>query len=605
MEDADRLFECLKRGLSTPEPMMKARKKSCELIRQTSSRCQEPSGYAEFASPGSPTKCQQTMLNKQLSIEKVNTPVTAHKQISPGIFYGSAHGAPAKRQHQVLRLLRDICEDLTEQSDLRKEIWATFPRQDQAMRFAESHGQVPIFSFQDHFSGQRRFLVSTYEEFWRRYKNMASKFRHHYEVIKEGMPCHLYFDLEFNTLLNAERNGDEMVDLLMSVIFDAISEKYSIQGKLEWILELDSSTTEKFSRHLIIHIPNVAFKDNLHVGSFVTELCSRISSTRDGDSRLNLLYVLKDENIESPQQLFIDTAVYSRNRCFRLVLSSKAGKKSVLLPTGRFKCKNLNERDIFLESLICRMDLDCRTMLCDDSQVNISDIPRATMPRTCTSHITGQYFAAASPFAKLDAFIESVACVGNVPGRIRSWYWFSEHGLMIYNIIGNRFCERIGREHKSNHVMYVVDFRKAGYYQKCYDPDCRGFRSPLRPIPWGFIPDDSGIYDSIPLEKNEGTVDIDFNLQLNEGNGNPLLHDNIKICESSKTDSRWWKEVVRTAIDIESTRKTLEFGKVVKIVMKVMTGGEMLERVHPRLKSELLVGPKFSRADTGYCFCHG
>lgn len=85
----------------------------------------------------------------------------------------------------------------------------------------------------------------------------------------------------------------------------------------------------------------------------------------------------------------------------------------------------------------------------------------------------------------------------------------------------NRYCERIGREHKSNHgnsylflyllvvmiphfsktliinkmleifssvyemeidvnqnltgtVMYVVDLRRAIYYQKCHDPDCRG-----------------------------------------------------------------------------------------------------------------------------------
>lgn len=40
-------------------------------------------------------------------------------------------------------------------------------------------------------------------------------------------------------------------------------------------------------------------------------------------------------------QLFVDTAVYSRNRCFRLPLSSKAGKTSALLPSGRFKCKDM------------------------------------------------------------------------------------------------------------------------------------------------------------------------------------------------------------------------------------------------------------------------
>ena len=50
-----------------------------------------------------------------------------------------------------------------------KEAWATFPRQNEAMNFAKEHADVRIFSYQDHHNGQRRFLVSTYTEFWRRF----------------------------------------------------------------------------------------------------------------------------------------------------------------------------------------------------------------------------------------------------------------------------------------------------------------------------------------------------------------------------------------------------------------------------------------------------
>lgn len=91
------------------------------------------------------------------------------------------------------------------------------------MKFAKGQEDVHVFSYQDHFNGQRRFLVSTYTEFWQRfpsyiflshvihylllmsndrdsslslyihvaddftlrYKNMHPKFRHHYEVIRE------------------------------------------------------------------------------------------------------------------------------------------------------------------------------------------------------------------------------------------------------------------------------------------------------------------------------------------------------------------------------------------------------------------------------------
>lgn len=36
-------------------------------------------------------------------------------------------------------------------------------------------------------------------------------------------------------------------------------------------------------------------------------------------------------------------------------------------------------------------------------------------------------------------------------GKIRCWYWFSEDSLIVYSMSSNRYCERIGREHKSNH----------------------------------------------------------------------------------------------------------------------------------------------------------
>lgn len=112
---------------------------------------------------------------------------------------------------------------------------------------------------------------------------MDSKLRHHYEVIQEviilsvlwsiislgkpysttvsnvvkfscsyftnsillcsqGLPCHLYFDLEFDKKVNVGKDGDEMVDLLISTTLEALNEKYLICGDQEWIVELDSST---------------------------------------------------------------------------------------------------------------------------------------------------------------------------------------------------------------------------------------------------------------------------------------------------------------------------------------------------------------------------
>lgn len=83
------------------------------------------------------------------------------------------------------------------------------------------------------------------------------------------------------------------------------------------------------------------------------QICSRIQSYRERDANYEKLLVSKGSNSADNQcQLFVDTAVYTRNRCFRLPFSSKAGKSSVLLPSGRFKCKDMVRR-IFRQS--CRL----------------------------------------------------------------------------------------------------------------------------------------------------------------------------------------------------------------------------------------------------------
>ncbi|GJS56216.1 hypothetical protein Tco_0629578 [Tanacetum coccineum] len=106
--------------------------------------------------------------------------------LSSVVFYGSPKGVRPKRQSRLLRLLDEIRVELEDQHKSIEDIWATFLREDEAMNYAKDFLGTRIFSYQDHVSGQRRFLVSTYKEFWRRYKNMNCKFRHHYEVIQEN-----------------------------------------------------------------------------------------------------------------------------------------------------------------------------------------------------------------------------------------------------------------------------------------------------------------------------------------------------------------------------------------------------------------------------------
>eukprot|EP00250_Pteridium_aquilinum_P003703 c14008_g1_i2 orf=149-2014(+) len=498
----DRLLHCFHRGLSPALPRVKSSQATgsprTPVLKTASGTLQKLAQDSDFEckDAGTATESADGFVTPNLTDLKLKS---FTKEVSPGVFYGSPAGKCSKRPPQVLRLLHEIRRDLASEgySFSRNTIWATFGKQDQAMQFMQSHRskEIALFVYQDHVTGQRRFLATTYKEFWCRYEAMPQDHRHHYEIITEGSPCHLYFDLEFDREANSGLDGNTLVDLLLLHIAEALYDIYSLKYDPSWTVELDSTTEGKFSRHIIIRVPNVAFKDNTHVGAFVAKLCCRLDRRRHSDESINYLYVLKGQSRKDcSSQLFVDQAVYSRNRSFRLPFSSKAGKTSRLLPSGRFRCKDMSEREVFEDSLICRVGAECERFLTFGSEMVGGG---GSLAAGCLADIHATYrlskpaefcISGRSPFPAVDMFIESIACIEGIPGKIRSWYWFSEYGVLVYNIIGNRYCENIGRQHKSNHVMYIVDFRTAGYYQKCHDPDCRGYRSPLRPIPRHTIP---------------------------------------------------------------------------------------------------------------------
>lgn len=57
-----------------------------------------------------------------------------------------------------------------------------------------------------------------------------------------------------------------LVVVCWQFVCDKLMEVYGIECCVKNVLNLDSSTEEKFSRHLIFMLPNAAFKDNIHVG---------------------------------------------------------------------------------------------------------------------------------------------------------------------------------------------------------------------------------------------------------------------------------------------------------------------------------------------------
>jgi len=143
-------------------------------------------------------------------------------------------------------------------------------------------------------SGSKCFFAASYDEMWHR---MQTSPRHYSEVIKDA-PCHLFMDFD---------KGD--VHAAWSQIKPFINKMLDKFGLDYTHVLLDSSDSTKQSLHV------VTVCNKFLVGS-PTQI-------------LYLLYHLK-ENEEDIDLSTIDTSVYTRNRCFRMLGSTKIGSNRVL-----------------------------------------------------------------------------------------------------------------------------------------------------------------------------------------------------------------------------------------------------------------------------------
>ncbi|XP_040098985.1 DNA-directed primase/polymerase protein isoform X3 [Oryx dammah] len=422
-------------------------------------------------------------------------------------------------------------------------IWKLFHRQTQAFNFVKSCKQeVHVFALECKVGdGQRIYLVTTYAQLWFYYKSRRNLL-HCYEVIPENAVCKLYFDLEFNKLANPGADGKKMVALLIEHVCKALQEFYTVNCSAEDVLNLDSSTEEKFSRHLIFQLRDVAFKDNIHVGNFVrkilqpafhliasedddmtpemtgrefthfsetaseqgtcfskmsadndvgkswtlnSEKLGRLGSAQQSSPDLSFVIVKNDMG---EKRLFVDLGVYTRNRNFRLYKSSKIGKRVALEVAEDNRFFPVQSRDIskenqyFLASLVSNVRFSdaLRILTCDTPQSN-QRIP--CFSRTSSSETIEGFQC--SPYPEVDQFVLSLVNKNGIKGGIRRWNYFFPEELLVYDICKYRWCENIGRAHRSNNIMILVDLKNEVWYQKCHDPVCKAenFKSDCFPLP--------------------------------------------------------------------------------------------------------------------------
>ncbi|KAK1947141.1 DNA-directed primase/polymerase protein [Phytophthora citrophthora] len=551
------------------------------------------------------TSAEKCLAKREMNLQRANGSklgdmVKRRKTLSAEAFYGSnpvnlASGQPSVPDRSwrsfYEKLQFRVSHSLMCQLEGTAPILASFPRQQEAFEFADqvvafrrrvnatrcslsSFGSdlTPrVFSFESAGDGKRRFLVASFAEFWKNYKKTSSKQRHVYEIIREGVPCRLYFDLEFKRDINPNADGASLVSMLVSLLQLELYRRYGINVKDRDIYQLDSSTPAKFSRHLIVSLVGCAFDigfikmSNCYIFIFLTVLFLRITFTLEQYefpflSVLNLFpdicffagqfvrefvselvfsdasscgrpdlqptpFLVNTESVDDPEekkQLFIDMGVYTRNRMFRVLGSSKFKKEAILHPLNELSPSESElDLNLFMNTLVCPYpSLEAkeqqlkrsRLLRCETSFTASGRSKRFTASGT-KSLAVSSVECRRSIYPALDAFICSQATTGGVQGEIRSIQMLmtnnsamiaalpgqestpaqpeytslaTQHPWMItYHMARNRWCANIRRPHKSNNVMFVVDIDQHVFYQKCHDPVCQAldFRSPPRPLP--------------------------------------------------------------------------------------------------------------------------
>jgi len=275
-------------------------------------------------------------------------------------------------------------------------------------------------------------------------KLLENYYKFNSQVIPEDSPCWLYLDLEYPIELNPLCNGSRMTRTLIDIIRAYLLNHYHLLCDRSNFLILDSTSSKKFSRHVIFTMKDMAFKDNSHVGKFIKIICNDILLYLKSDIPSHgILNHFNKADIEEMlvktqhgEKLFIDNGVYTKNRHFRIYLSTKWGKQSYLTVSADCvhnavnKCSE-KELGIFLDSLISYFPNKQNLILLkflnrSDVKVQLySNVPIRSIRENDDQN---------SPYPEIDRYIRSLVD----PGKIRIAKYSDKTKTLRYEIYGNR-----------------------------------------------------------------------------------------------------------------------------------------------------------------------
>lgn len=403
--------------------------------------------------------------------------------VSPGDFFGDNHDAVAP----PAKALKD--RPLMPKKDAS---WG-FRRQQECFEAARHERSALFFSYEQpgETSGRRFFGFARHPQgLWRFVKDNpegSCEERHVYEVIPEGNPCHLYFDLEFEYEKNPQVDGDVMTDAVIQIARVLLSERLGI--RIASVIELKNFSLGKFSCHLVIKLQDGnAFASSQDAGRFAQNVIARAEEEKEAGRLDHGLLVTKRSSDNHVQPVpFVDLSVYGRNRAWRLPYCSKASKPGVqLAPTMRtfealhghtpwwdvplgpplerlrnspveksersFSKSDLRELDwkVFSEALVSWVHKGAELVEWPSTWSGAGN-KFGSSASGCAAGGDGmqRIDLSTTSLPQTVAFIERLASsMGGKEAKARSCVTKPENLVAYVGLTGSRFCERIGREHR-------------------------------------------------------------------------------------------------------------------------------------------------------------
>lgn len=331
---------------------------------------------------------------------------------------------------------------------------------------AEQRTDSVVFAKDVSASGKKVFFVGTLQKALALYNKPGAK--HWYECLLENRPSKLFLDVESEDAID--------IDSIVQLFQHTLQHKYHIQPTFTI---LTSCGEHKASYHVIA---DIYFKNVYHVGAFV---------------RRTLLYAHQNDiDVKS-----VDTAVYTKNRMFRVSGSCKFGSTRILKGKPMQEClvqSPLHPGQVF-ECLEMDQTEPVSTSLPPSAMFYMGEDGEwyRTSPLTVHRTLESVDCPLLSPVLDtLDRTLDAKTCRHNMRLSPSGHYLVSTR---------SKKCQIAGRTHRGNNIWFMLDLNKCTVYQKCYDATCHG-KAHIVTVPHAWERWRNAWHHTVDVPNNEKTL---------------------------------------------------------------------------------------------------